>query len=343
MKRHALFIVFFNAIFLTLCLAEANAQDTRPAVPAATASNTSMPAVRIARFSGDCSAAICYTFDDNLRDQFTLAVPMLNDVGFKGTFFVIAGKTPETAIPEPNQKNPPRNISWAELKEMSNQGHEIANHSWSHAKFTTLPPAELEAELSKAYEAINAHIGKPPLTLAFPGNASNPEVRTACLKYHVTLRTYQYGIGGKSTIQSLNTWTDSLIAGKKWGVAMLHAIVLGYDQLTNPEILRAHLKYVKTSESDIWVDTFANIARYERERDDTKLQITKSDDKLTCIVKSALDPQRYDVPLTIVIAAPGVTSARAKRAGQKLPVRIGKEAIYVDAAPGRQPVVITWK
>jgi peptidoglycan/xylan/chitin deacetylase (PgdA/CDA1 family) len=343
MKRHALFIVFFNAIILTLCLVEANAQDTSPALPAITASNTAMPAVRIARFSGDRPAAISYTFDDNLCDQFTLAVPMLNDVGFKGTFFVIAGKTPETAVPEPNQKNPPRNISWAELKEMSNQGHEIANHSWSHAKFTTLPLAELETELSKAYEAINAHIGKPPLTLAFPGNASNPEVRTACLKYQVALRTYQDGIGGKSTIESLNTWTDSLIAGKKWGIAMLHAIVQGYDQLTDPEILRAHLKYVKTREADIWVDTFANVARYERERDIVKLQITGSDGKLTCIVKSALDPQRYDVPLTLVFAVPGVTSARAKRAGQKLPVRIGKEAIYVDAAPGTQPIVMKWK
>jgi hypothetical protein len=53
-------------------------------------------------------------------------------------------------------------------------------------------------------------------------------VRAACLKYRVAVRTYQDGIGGKSTIETLNARADQLIEAKKWGVAMLHAIVLGY-------------------------------------------------------------------------------------------------------------------
>ena len=47
----------------------------------------------IAHFDGDRAAAISYTFDDNLRDQYAVAVPMLNEVGFKGTFFVIPVST----------------------------------------------------------------------------------------------------------------------------------------------------------------------------------------------------------------------------------------------------------
>src|SRR6266576_3927827 len=80
------------------------------------------PPARIAHFAGDRAAAISYTFDDNLRDQYTLAVPMLNEVGFKGTFFVIAGKTAETPE-EGEQKKEDGNvrnlwggISWPELK-----------------------------------------------------------------------------------------------------------------------------------------------------------------------------------------------------------------------------------
>ena len=64
-------------------------------------------------------------------------------------------------------------------------------------------------------------------------------MRAACLKYRVAVRTYQDGIGGKSTIETLNARADQLIDAKKWGVAMLHAIVLGYtvkasDILTSP-------------------------------------------------------------------------------------------------------------
>jgi len=324
------FRALFSAVILSFGLVEVIAQDIRPAI-------------KIARFAGDRAAAISYTFDDNLRDQFTIAVPMLNEVGFKGTFFVIARSTPDATAPASNQKIPPRNISWEELKEMSNQGHEIANHSWSHARLTTLQAAELDDEINKAYEAISAHIGKPPLTLAFPGNASNPEVRTACLKRHVAIRTYQDAIGEKSTIDSLSAWTDKLISEKKWGVAMLHAIVQGYDQLKDPEIFRSHLKNVKRRENDIWVDTFANVARYEQERDNAKLEITGSDGNVTCVVSSSLDPQRYNIPLTLVIAASGVTSAQAKRASQELPVRIDKNTIYVDATPSTQPITIIWK
>src|SRR5262249_31045061 len=69
---------------------------------AACAETITPPAARIAQFDGDRAAAISYTFDDNLRDQYTLAVPMLNEAGFKGTFFVIAGKTAET--PEDGEK-----------------------------------------------------------------------------------------------------------------------------------------------------------------------------------------------------------------------------------------------
>src|SRR5262245_44670848 len=94
--------------------------------------------VRIARFDGDRAAAISYTFDDNTRDQYTLAVPMLDECGFKGTFFVIAGKTaatPEEGVQKKangNVRNLWGGISWPELKTMASHGHEIASHTWSH-------------------------------------------------------------------------------------------------------------------------------------------------------------------------------------------------------------------
>ena len=313
------------------------------------AAGTATPMGRIARFNGDRAAAISYTFDDNLRDQYTLAVPMLNEVGFKGTFFIIPGATAETPH-EGEQKEREEKvsrrwggISWPELKEMAAQGHEIGSHTWSHKKLSKTAAEDVDPELNKAYDAIKTRLGKPPLTLAFPYNAATPEVQAAALKYHVACRAYQIGTSDKTTVASLNAWADKLVKDKKWGVLMSHAVANGYAALSDPDILRTHLRYVKSRERDIWVDTFANIARYEKERDDAKLTLSGKAGNVTCVLSSTLDPQIYDVPLTIVIDAAGVTAAHAERAGQGLPVRIEISSVYVEAAPSLQPITITWK
>ena len=304
-----------------------------------------MPSVWIARFQGDRAAAISYTFDDGLRDQYTCAVPMLNEVGFKGTFFVIPSKVSTTVEDAERRKNDKRawgTITWDELRQMAAQGHEIGSHTWSHPNLTKLTAEQVDAELTTSYNAIKKEIGRAPLTLAYPFNAHNPEVDTNTLKYYVAFRAYQIGTSGKTTAASLNDWADKLVKEKKWGVVMTHAITNGYAAMNSPDVLLDHWKYVKSHHRDIWVDTFANIARYEKEREATKLVITGKEGDLSCRLTCALDPQLYNVPLTIVISAPGATTANAERAGEKLPVRIVDGSIQVDAAPGEAPINITW-
>jgi peptidoglycan/xylan/chitin deacetylase (PgdA/CDA1 family) len=307
-----------------------------------------VPSARIARFAGDRAAAISYTFDDGLRDQYTVAVPMLNEAGFKGTFFVIPGKTAESPEEGERKQNNPKpsgrwgGICWAELRQMAKQGHEIASHTWSHRGMRNLTPEEVDAELGKACEAIETHIGKPPLAIAFPYNQSTPGVQVAALRHHVAFRSYQLGLSEKSTTASLNAWADKQVRDNTWGVAMAHAIAHGYAELSDPEILRSHLKYVKDREREIWVDTFSNIARYEKERDGAKLELSGRIGSVTCVVSTTLDSKIYNVPLTIVIDAPGVTSASAKRSGQDLPASAENGTIHVQAAPDKQPITITW-
>lgn len=237
------------------------------------------PSVRIARFSGDRAAALSYTFDDGLRDQFTVAVPMLNEAGFPGTFFVIPGRVSETVEEAERRKNDKRawgTITWAELREMAGQGHEIANHTWSHPGLAKLTLPEVEEQLEKAREAILQKLGVAPLTLAFPFNQRTPEIEALALKSHVACRTFQRGLGGNDTAESLNAWADKLVEKREWGVLMAHGIAYGYAALNDPAIFRAHLQHVKSRPSDIWVDTFANVARYEKERDDARVTVSQS-------------------------------------------------------------------
>lgn len=306
-------------------------------------------AARIAHFDGDRPAALTYTFDDNLRDQYTIAVPMLNEIGFKGTFFIIPGVTAETPE-EGEQKEREEKVSkrwggmcWPQVKEIASHGHEIGNHTWSHEKLSNATPEIIEAEMGKGYDAIKTRIGKPPLTIAVPYNTKSPEIEAAALRHHVACRSYQIGTSEKTTIEKLNTWADKQVAEKTWGVFMAHGIATGYAALADPEILRAHFKYVKSREREIWVDTFANVARYQRERDDAKLTVSEKAGSLTCVLRSTLDPKLYDVPLTIVIEGKRAKSAQADRAGKQLPTYIENGTIYFKAVPDAQQITLTWK
>lgn len=308
-----------------------------------------VPKVRIAKFDGDRVAAISYTFDDNLRDQYTIAAPMLDEFGIKGTFFVIAGLTAETPE-EGERKRDDRNmrkfwggISWPELRDLADRGHEIANHTWSHPALTKLSPEDLDMQIRKARETIEARVGKAPLTIAFPGNGSNPEVRAAALRDHVAFRSYQQSISGKSTVRSLEKWTDRQVREGNWGILMIHGISEGYASLTDPGILRAHLGHVKGREAEIWIDTFANVARYARERDDATLSVAGGSGEISVTLRGTLDPAVYDVPLTLVVEVDGARAAKAVRGKDPIPTTVRDDSILVRAAPGADPIRITWK
>lgn len=313
---------------------------------AASLANDTAPRVRIARYDGDRAAAISYTFDDGLRDQYTIGVPILNEFGFKGTFFVIPGVETETVEQAKAKENDARawgSVTWTELAEMAKQGHEIGSHTWSHPNLPKVPPEELDAEFTKANEEIKKRLDVQPLTLAFPFNATNPKVKAAASKFYVACRTYQTATNGSTTADSLNKWADKLVTDQKWGVLMTHAVVHGFSAMSDPEVFRSHLKYVKSHENEIWVGTFADVARYEKERDDAKLTFTESGDRITCTLTGTLDPKVYTVPLTVVIAQPGAKSAKAERVGKELPARVEKDGILVQAAPDQDPFVVTWK
>ncbi len=325
-------------------------EDSVPAAASqTTTSSEPAPApLRIARFSGDRAAALSYTFDDGLRDQFTLAVPMLNEAGFKGTFFVIPGQVAETveaAERKSTEKRAWGGITWDELRSMAGQGHEIGSHTWSHRSLPKLTAEEVETELTLAAATIEDRIGRPALTLAFPFNQSTPEIEAAARKHHAAFRDRQTGVGGeKSTVVWLNQWADQQIRDRAWGVIMAHAIGHGYAAFTDPEILRTHFRYVKSREADLWVDTFARVALYGQERDNATLTLTvREPGRLVCILAGTLDPAIYDVPLTLVLDTTGASSAHAERAGRELPVRVGPGSIQLDAIPAREPITITWR
>ncbi len=137
---------------------------------------------------------VALTFDDGPSPKTTEKIlKILKDKGIKATFFVI-GKNAERF---PNL-----------LKEMSAQGNEIGNHSYSHPNSLLLSPSKLRKELSKTDKIITKITGKKPKFFRPPSGSFgyNLSFIAASLKYTMVLwwiDTYDWKEPGKKKVMEI--------------------------------------------------------------------------------------------------------------------------------------------
>ena len=98
----------------------------------------------------DCAVDKCiaFTFDDGPTPYTDRLLSVLRDAGAKATFFLIGNKV--AANPDG-------------AKRIADAGMEIGNHTWEHPNMTTIPPADVPAQFSKAQDAITAATGHAPV------------------------------------------------------------------------------------------------------------------------------------------------------------------------------------
>lgn len=212
--------------------------------------------------------AVCYvtyTFDDGLKDQYTVAYPMLREAGLKGTFFVIAGK-----VGDPNgyrskaERNTPL-MTWEDIKDMSDHGMEIGSHSFGDIRIAKSTHDQILADLVRSKETIEAHTGRECVSFAAPFNAKESKAdgtkaadvaREAGLPY---MRMHQKSAGGSATAEALNAIVERQRKRGGWVVFMTHGMTRGYDAWADAQEFRKHLEWVKAQE-DVRVGTFAEIS-----------------------------------------------------------------------------------
>lgn len=105
---------------------------------------------KVAKYKGDKSAAISYTFDDGLVEHYTLVAPHLEKLNFRGTFWINGSRVNENAQLVKDSTR----VTWGQLKEMSDKGHEISNHGWAHKNFSKFPIEEIRLDIQKNDSAI---------------------------------------------------------------------------------------------------------------------------------------------------------------------------------------------
>ena len=109
---------------------------------------------------------IIITFDDGYLDNYENAFPVLQEFGFKGTFFVV------TEFIDSGREG---YMTWEMIEEMSRAGHRIESHSRTHPDLTTKSRDGLIWEILGSQETLTAHIGYKPRYFCYPGGTYNDE------------------------------------------------------------------------------------------------------------------------------------------------------------------------
>lgn len=285
--------------------------------------------VYIAKYRGDRACAVSYTFDDGLVEQYTLAAPEFEKRGFRATFAINGAKINQDA----RHLTDSTRMTWAQVKDLFERGHEISNHGWRHRNFARFPIEEIKEDIFKNDSAILAVTGVRPRTFVYPNNNKKDEGRRIAEQGRVGTRTRQRSLGSKTTPESLEKWVTTLIQTGDWGVGMTHGLTYGYDAFRNPQRFWEHLDRVKACEDSVWVGTFCEVAAYVEESRNTRLQVEEQGDRLAVTPEMALDKELFDEPLTLVVGDVGDGHVTAWQDGKNLSVVVRDGKALIDFNP----------
>ena len=113
---------------------------------------------------------VALTFDDGPHPDLTpRLLDILRQQGVRATFYVI-GRNVET-YPDIARR-------------IVAEGHEIANHSWSHPALTSIGAGRLNSEIANTSQVIQRVTGRRPTNMRPPYGAINDRVRASILRDH---------------------------------------------------------------------------------------------------------------------------------------------------------------
>ena len=105
------------------------------------------------------------TIDDGNLDNYTNAFPIMQKYGFTGVLYLVG-----------NYIGAQDYMNVDQILEMYNAGWEVGSHSLSHLDLTKLEPDAVRTEIIESREMLEAKLGVPVLTFAYPFGFKNEMV-----------------------------------------------------------------------------------------------------------------------------------------------------------------------
>jgi len=234
--------------------------------------------------------AVSLTFDDGLPSQLRLGVPLLEQFGFKATFYINPGDGYENALK-----------AW---RDVADRGHEIGNHSVTHpcsCNFSGDPGCrglenmtleDIRLDIVKAHERIRSLIPNGSRTFAYPcyqtsvGRGLNKRSYVPIVA-EIFLAARAYGERGYSNsplacdLHELWSWpadrmrceemiglTVKTVHEGRWAIFTFHGIDEGHLPVSY-EDLSGFLRFLYERRDEIWVAPVMDVAEHivgERKR-----------------------------------------------------------------------------
>ena len=291
--------------------------------------------ISIAKYADDCQAAISFTFDDGLKEQYSILFPKMKELGIKGTFCLIGSRM------EHHPKNPEKQtFSWEQAKEMAKDGQEMTSHGYNHKNVTKLTAEELRYEVQHNDTLIYQYTGIFPRTYFYPGNRKSDGAVAYCSKDRVGTRTYQVSLGSKRTQEWFEKYLQGVIDKGEWAVTMTHGIRMGYDSFGDETRLWKMFDYAlnQARNGKLWIATFHDVAAYQQERDNTTLKIKAKKNQVMVTPKMKLNKNIFQVPLTLILDFQPI---KATQAGKNLPIKYKDEKYLIQIEPSKGKVIIS--
>lgn len=128
------------------------------------------------------SKPVLLTFDDGYANLLTNVHPLLGELGFSYTVFLVServGKTNDWVAAEGYEPTPL--LSWPEIAEMQRDSHvSFEGHTATHPKLSTLSPADARREMEGSKDALEQKLQAPISVLCYPyGDVSDSVAGTA--------------------------------------------------------------------------------------------------------------------------------------------------------------------
>ena len=131
------------------------------------------------------SKVIILAFDDSPKSQFTLAKPILDKYGFKGSFFTVC-----TYVNEGSQGADKSRMTWQDLQTLQKQGQDIESHTLTHTDLNNKSQQNLDYEIGASKQCLLNH-GINLAIFSYPASTghANATVVNVVSKYYDLART----------------------------------------------------------------------------------------------------------------------------------------------------------
>ena len=190
-------IITTSSSFVDIALSKSGSHHTIKSAPFNSGSSPPAPTHRLGANpanppSNSTDKVVILTFGDTKKSQFTIAKPILDQYGFKVSFFITCSYA--------NDRSPQYHLNWNEILGLQADGQDIESKGMTPVDLNNLSAAALNYQTGDSKQCLQSHgIISPNIFAAKYGDVwNNPTVINAISKY------YQFADDGFANLMFLH-------------------------------------------------------------------------------------------------------------------------------------------